>query len=530
MGRVKDSALVGFSSFLLVLSFPGFDLGFLAWIGLVPLLEALRGKTLKQTFILSFVCGMLFFMGIFYWILEVPGYTYLHHALLAIYLGSFFGSFGLLFSLISRRVGMSHALCAAPFVWICLEYIRSNLSFLALPWALLAHSQYHYPIITQIASIAGTYSISFLVVLVNSSLASLYWSTRTSRLTLSFPKGQMYGSQKGVRVLWTLTIISLIFTLIYGRITLSRPITGNEVRLSVVQGNIEQSKKWDSKHAKEIMKIYTRMTLEASKKPTDLIIWPETATPGSISRNPWLYMELKQIVINTKTPLLLGSARHQKFTAKKSKRPKYANSAYLIDSDPEVTKNQRYDKIRLFPFGEYLPYEKIIPWSFIKIRGIGSYKPGNEFTVFDLLEYRFGVTICWENAFPGLVRQFVRQGAQFMVNITNEARFGKTAAPYQLVPISVFRAVENRIYMVRCTNTGVSCIIDPYGRVVDRVKDGSGQDIFVRGFITGSVVPLESNTIYTRYGDIWLWVCIAGSMAFLVWVFLKKRKVPTSAA
>jgi apolipoprotein N-acyltransferase len=126
------------------------------------------------------------------------------------------------------------------------------------------------------------------------------------------------------------------------------------------------------------------------------------------------------------------------------------------------------------------------------------------------------VTICWENLFSDLVRQFVKRGAQFIVNITNEAWFGETAAPYQFLSMSVFRAVENRVYVVRCANTGISCFIDPCGRVVDRVKDENGRDIFVRGIVTGSVIPLESNTIYTRYGDWLVWL----SIAFFIFILL----------
>jgi len=142
------------------------------------------------------------------------------------------------------------------------------------------------------------------------------------------------------------------------------------------------------------------------------------------------------------------------------------------------------------PFGEYLPHEDVIPWSWIKAGAIGNYLPGTEYTVFQLPEGRLSVTICWENLFSNLVRQFVKRGAQFIVNITNEAWFGETAAPYQFLSMSVFRAVENRVYVVRCANTGISCFIDPCGRVVDRVKDENGRDIFVRGIVTGSVIPL----------------------------------------
>jgi apolipoprotein N-acyltransferase len=295
------------------------------------------------------------------------------------------------------------------------------------------------------------------------------------------------------------------------------------MKLSVVQGNIEQTKKWDPRYAKEIMQTYSELTLKASREQPALIVWPETATPGSIGLNPGLYSEIKNIAGKAGTYLLLGSAQHQKFEGKEGIGIQYLNSAYLIHPDPEMIKNQRYDKIRLFPFTEYLPFKKTIPWALINVRESGSYIPGKEFTVFELPAFRFGVTICWENIFPDLFRQFVRCGAQFMVNITNEARFGKTAAPYQLAAISVFRAVENRIFVIRCANSGVSCIINPYGRIVDRLKDQQGQDIFIRGLISGQVIPLESKTIYTQCGDWFVWVAIFGSVLFLSVSSVKTR-------
>ena len=185
---------------------------------------------------------------------------------------------------------------------------------------------------------------------------------------------------------------------------------------------------------------------------------------------------------------------------------------------------QRYKKIRLLPFGEYLPHENVIPWSFIRIPDIVGYIPGEDFTVFALPTFRFGVTICWESIFPDMVRQFVNRGAQFIINITNEAWFGKTAAPYQFVSMSVFRAVENRVFVVRCANTGVSCFIDPRGRVVDRVKDSNGQDIFVRGVKCSSVVPLDSRTLYTRYGDWLVWLSFVCSLAFILFASFRRHK------
>jgi apolipoprotein N-acyltransferase len=542
--------LVILSSSLLILSFPKFDLGFFAWVGLLPLLIAINGKSLKYGFFLSLLCGVLFFMGISHWIFEVPGYTVLHHAMLMTYLGLYFGLFGLAFNLISIRWGMTPALFSAPFTWVSLEFVRSNLDFLSLPWELLAHSQYQYPAIIQIASLTGTYSISFLIVMVNAALGAIiypYFSKFSGEKTppsLLLEKGGVTTSRSGAatapaltkgdaggfeinggrKSLLSLTALLIILTILYGQLAISKPIIGNKIKVSLVQGNIAQEKKWDRSYAREIMQTYAALTEEASKDQPVLIIWPETATPGAINLNPRLHFELREIVKKSGTYLLLGSAQHQKFEEKGAREFKYVNSAYLINPEPRIVKNQRYDKIRLFPFGEYLPYKEFIPWSYISVPDTGAYVSGKEFTVFETPAFRFGVTICWEDVFPDLFRQFVQRGAQFMINITNEAWFGKSAAPYQLVSISVFRAVENRVFVVRCTNTGVSCIIDPHGRIIDRVKDEKGQDIFVRGVMTGGIIPLDSKTIYTQYGDLFVWVAFLGTAIFLATAIMKGLK------
>jgi apolipoprotein N-acyltransferase len=529
---IHFSLAVG-SSFLLILSFPKFDFGFSAWIGLIPLLIAINKKELKSGFLLSLVCGMIFFLGIFYWILEIKGYTLLHHALLALYLGSYFAMFGLGFCFISRRWGTTPALFSTPFIWVTLEYVRGNLSFLALPWGFLAHSQYRYPVVIQIASIVGSYGISFLIVLVNAALAFLVLERLKSPLPLELCKVQGCHAPNVVHrptnrlpfLLITATSL-LLFTLLYGYFTITDTITGSKVKISLIQGNIEQPKKWDPKFAREIMQTYVQLTEEASKAESTLVVWPETATPGSISTNPALHMELRSLVKRTGTYLLLGSAQHRKFTKEKMKDIRYTNSAYLLDPRPKLVRNQTYDKIYLFPFGEYLPYREMIPWDLININPSGSdnYVSGTEFTVFKHPDFRFGVTICWENIFPDLVRQFVKQGAQCIINLTNEAHFGKTAAPHQLVSMSVFRAVENKVYVIRCANTGVSCIIDPNGRIVDRVKDDKGHDIFIRGILTGYIIPLESTTIYTQFGDVLVWITFIESAVFLFVALFKKRK------
>jgi apolipoprotein N-acyltransferase len=405
--HLRDFFLAPISSLLLVLSFPNFDQGFLAWVGLLPLLIAIHDKSLRYGFFLSLVSGILFFLGIFYWILEVQGYTLFHHGLLAVYLGLYFGLFGLVLKLISKRLSILAAFFAAPFIWVSVEYARSNLSFLALPWGLLAHSQYQYPMVIQIASITGTYGISFLIVLVNAALAAIVLSFRENLQTQRRSNCKIHPARplpndramvsplqkrnkggfeiyKARKIMAVTTALLMIFTLLYGYWDISKPVAGTEIKVSLVQGNIEQAKKWDPRYAQEIMEIYTRLTLEASKDRPAMIIWPETATPGSISLDLKINNGVRNIAKEAKTYLLVGSAQHQKFLEEEALKLKYSNSAYLIHPNPEMVRNQRYDKIRLFPFGEYLPFKEIIPWPFINVRDSGAYMPGTEFTIFKL--------------------------------------------------------------------------------------------------------------------------------------------------
>ena len=151
----------------------------------------------------------------------------------------------------------------------------------------------------------------------------------------------------------------------------------------------------------------------------------------------------------------------------------------------------------------------VVPWYWIEVPELANYLPGKDLTVFECSDFRFSATICWENLFPDLVREFVNQGAQLIINITNESWYRDTGGPYQFLAASVFRAVENGVYVLRCANTGVSCFIDPYGRIVDRVKDSEGRDTHVQGVLTQTVVPANSKTLYTRYGDWLVWISFA---------------------
>lgn len=474
---------------------------------------------------MGFLCGIPFFLGIFSWVLTVGKYAFLHHLILEFYLWTYFGIFGLLFCLITRRWRVEAAFISAPFLWVILEFIRANFFFLALPWGILGYSQHNNLPIIQIASFVGTYGISFLIVAVNAALAmmTIYCLQKVSLGKIIV--GLRYPVSGSVTFILAAFVASLFLVAYgYGKNSLSDEPNEEHLHISIVQGNIEQSKKWEKKYAAEIMRIYTDLTQKASENKPDLIVWPETATPWALNLDSRLKKQVADITKDSGTHLMLGSAQAQKFKLNDLKSAKFKNSVYLV-SPEGVYNEQRYDKIYLLPFGEYLPYSNKIPWHLLKVPEIGSYIPGKEFVVFSTPSARFSATICWENVFSDIFRRFVKNGAQFVVNITNEAWFGKTSAPYHFLSMSVLRAVENRVSVVRCANTGVSCFIDPCGRITDRVKGVHGADIFVRGVLTKPVMLSESKTLYTRYGEFFPKICGLISIIVLIAAIFRKRYI-----
>ena len=513
------------SGIALCAAFPPHNLSILAWIGMVPFFLTVAGRKPILALCLAWIWGAAFFLGLFTWILFVNGYTYLHHAILAIYLGAYFAIFGLLFATVSKYRGMLAAAAAAPFIWVTLEYLRSNLSFLALPWGLLAHSQYQVPFVIQVAALGGTYSVSFLIVLINAALAILLISL-FDRLHFKTPMRIPKIELKSATIFGATAVALLLMAAGYGFFIISTPLEGPKVKVAVIQGNIEQSQKWDKKFAPLIMRTYRELTITAARDNPDLIVWPETATPRAINTDAKLEKEVRQVAEAARTQLLLGSSQVYKFKKNDPKSAKVKNSAYLVPANPDLKISQQYDKIILFPFGEYLPYKDKIPWHYINVPDVGNYIRGKEFKVFRLPEFQFSVTICWEDLFSDFVRQFVKAGAQFIVNITNEAWFGPTGAPYQFVSMSVFRAVENRVFVIRCTNTGISCFIDPNGRIINTVRDKIGKEVFIRGVASSCIIPQNSSTVYTRFGDWFVWVSVLMSFSFLLLSLIKfKSKV-----
>ena len=492
------------SGILLVLSFPNFDLEFLAWFALVPLFYSLKDKSLLNSFFLGYLTGFISFLGILYWIV-VAVHTYgnipllpsiLILLLLILYLSLFIGTFTILLHLIQRRFGF-RMIILAPFLWVTLEYLRSFL-MTGFPWAYLGHSQYLNLPFIQIADITGVYGLSFIILWINVTLYLAFhqWPAK------KFPYREVL-----------ISVAILMGVLFYGYVKMGatdRQIAKNpRLKIGLAQGNVDQAVKWNESFQKETLQTYERLSLKMTKEKPDLIIWPETATPFFFQDAKQYQPLVLDIPVKTNAFLLFGSPSYR---VERGKVAHY-NSAYLAAPSGELV--GRYDKIHLVPFGEYVPLGEILSLGSLG-EGIGDFKSGKEIINLSLPQGKFGVLICFEIIFPDLCRQFVAKGANFLVTITNDAWFGRTSAPYQHFSIAVFRAIENRVFVARAANTGISGFIDPKGRIM---KEGG---IFTEEAISRVIHLSTQKTFYTLYGDVFAWVCSAATLLLLACAFLRK--------
>jgi apolipoprotein N-acyltransferase len=411
-----------------------------------------------------------------------------------------------------------------PSLWVILEYIRSHL-FTGFPWALLGYSQYLNLPIIQIADITGVWGVSFLVMMVNvliySVMCRAYCVLRQKQIIF-------------IRS-YFLPIFLILVSLIYGFYQLLNTQYSilNTLKISVIQGNIPQELKWDPEARDFIVDKYLSLTMQTAKDKPDLIIWPEAALPCVLEEAPVFYEKVKEFAKRIKTPLVLGAVT--------AKDENYYNSALFISSEGKLL--NRYDKLHLVPFGEYIPLKQILPF-LETIVPIGDITRGKEYTILELAsepvsqlasynrqtgkqanrQTKFSVLICFEDLFPELSRQFVKKGANFLVNITNDAWYKRSSAPFQHLQASVFRAVENRVYLARAANTGVSGFILPTGKIISLVQDESSRKIFVDGFATQDIfMPEWPFSFYTRYGDILPFVCLLFIIYSKIITFKNKR-------
>ena len=493
----KDLFLSLLSSILLILSFPNFNFWILSWFGFVPLFFTLKNKSKLKAFFLSYFTGIIFWFGIIYWLVHV---TLAGLIVLVLYLALYFGLFGLVVKSYELRV-KSYELLFIPSAWVLLEYLRSHL-FTGFPWALLGYSQYLNLPIIQIADITGVWGVSFLVMMIN----VLIYRVISYRLGVRSRKRE-----------FILPFLFFFLCLGYGFYKLSATPNSElrtPIKISVIQGNIPQELKWDISSKDFIIDEYLRLSRAALQDELGLIIWPEAALPVVLEEEPLYYEKVVGFIKGIHTPLLLGAVTKSNNL--------YYNSALLVSSEGELL--NRYNKLHLVPLGEYIPLRKIFGFLETAVP-IGDFTRGREYTVFTL-PTRFSVLICFEDLFPEISRGFVKRGADFLINITNDAWFQKTSSPYQHLAASVLRAVENRAFLVRSANTGISGFIAPSGKIISLVQDKMGRNIFINGYSTQEMLaPLEKNlSFYTRFGDMFILACFLFVLLYSILPSLRKQR------
>ena len=484
--------LAAISGILLVLIFPRFNFESLAWFAFIPLFSAIEAKTPQSAALLGFITGMVFYTWGLSWINNtlinygnLPSVvSFMVLGLLAAYL-SFYTA---LFCYLIRRVCKENRglfFLFAPVLWVSLEYLRSTHSEFGFSWLGLGYSQFKTLQVIQMAEITGVYGISWLIMLLN---AGLYLAWKTWR-----EPGNV-----GARFI-SVTLLVFACWWGYGSVVMDRPNTDKNSGLTVglIQGNVEQFMKWNPVFQKVVMGKYRDLTLVAAQSKPQLIVWPETAMPFYYNQHPVGTEFVNDLARQTQTPILFGSPHKEN----KDGHTTHYNSAYLV-SETGDTQN-RYDKIHLVPFGEFVPFRKLLFFVEKMVEMIGDFGRGKEATLFDVAGYKAGVSICYEIIFPDLIRQAVKNGADFLINITNDAWFGKSAASYQHMSMGALRAVENRVPIVRAANTGISGTIDANGALRDET------DLFVEAAKITKITPRQRGlTFYTAYGDVFSWICL----------------------
>jgi len=478
------------SGILLAVSLHPLGLGFLSFVSLIPFFAAVEaeveigeqqsaGKRLKRGFLFGYVFGLSMFLIMFYWILflssdqvTIPGLMIPALILMVMYLALFTGLFGACFLFVYARRPHFGIVASAVF-WTFGELLRAR-GVLGFPWGSLGYAVADYPALIQFASVASVAGVSFWIVLINYS-SWLCVSNRRWRGRVAFAVG-------------TLALFFLVF--LHGTATLEQGVYCDSLRVGIIQPNIDPKAKWDPELKDAHMQTYVQMTRMFSRCEPELVIWPETAAPCFLRHHPRFQQMVRQTAVADSVPILVGYPDWEQVEGGFI----YYNAAGLIGSNGRW--QGEYAKMHLVPFSETLPFED--RFEFLKRINFGQadFSSGEEYTLFEVDAKRFGVLICFESIFPELAREFVNRGADFLVNITNDGWFGKTAGPVQHASMAILRAVENRVPVARCANTGVSMIIDPYGRVLEKKR------LFLVSRICADVPMCQEEAFYTKHGRI----------------------------
>ena len=497
-----------------------------AWFALVPLLWAIlccakseTAKPLRSAFLLAYVCGVLWYAGNCYWIYDTmlihgglpPVVSVLLLLGFSLVLGAYFGLFGLCVALVRQRVGVKWALASAPFLWVALDLAGARIT--SVPWDQLGYSQVDNTILTQLAPWAGVYGITFVLIAGNALLAgALVFKARRAKI----------GSASVGLALMAVGVLGLNLH------ETKQPVTATAVlvqpNLDVAGDNIwNQPSVWNQ-HIDEFMRLAEEQCkayiagipqTDAPQGETmcppypahpDLVAWPESPAPYA-EADPRFQQSIAHVAGAVGAPVVVGSIGMD--PPQSGEMWQYYNSALIVGADG--LRVGRYDKTHLVPFGEYIPYKDLLFFARKLTGRVSEFSRGTERKVFRLNGHRYGVFICYESVFADEVRQFARFGAEALVNISDDGWYGDTSAPWQHLNMARMRAIENRRWLLRDTNNGVTAAIDPYGRVTQSIPRHTVDALPAQfGF-------RDDITFYTEHGDVFAWVCAILAVVLVGW-------------
>jgi apolipoprotein N-acyltransferase len=408
--------------------------------------------------------------------------------LLVAYLALYPALFSLVFGTLHEWLGVV-GIALVPAVWVATEFGRGYL-LTGFPWVLLGYSQVPVLPIAQFASLFGVFGVSGLVAFVNAALAcGIVGPTRRVRAAAVVSAAVVVGA-----------------VAVWGQARLhddQMTREGEPLRVALIQGDIPQVEKWDAARAAFILNRYLALSRAAAARGAVFLVWPESSTPFYFEEDAVGQSAIRQLAIDTHTYLLIGSDQVERGTP-----ARYYNAAFLIGPDGRTL--GVYRKMHLVPFGEYVPLRRLLFFASPLVKAVSDFSPGAEPVLLAVSGQYVSTSICYEIVYPDLVRRFVLDGARLLTTITNDAWYGWSSAPYQHFEQAAMRAIESGRYLARSANTGITAIVDPYGRVTARTA------MFEPGVVIGEVRLLSGFTFYARVGDVFAHVCIALTVLALV--------------
>ena len=491
----QSFGLPAIAGLILAFSFPPSPLGFLAWAALTPLILSLEGCSIGEAYRRGAVFALVFNALSMYFLAfnsgAAPPIAITSWVGLVVY-ATLISPLFLIPVALSLRKWKNWGVFSFPIFWTGFEYLKS-LGEIAWPWNIIPLSQSNYLAPMQMVSITGVWGLSFWVTGIN---ALIYLAVKRSTI-------------------WLLAVILWItIPFIAGNIALKHPPQPvSSVNVAIVQGNVVPEDKWANGLIYNIG-LYRNLTEEISG--AELIVWPESAVPTYLNMSLQARRILRGLAERMNAPIFTGALAL--FNEPEDIERRY-NSAFLIK--PDDSEIERFDKIHLVPFGERVPFQKLIP-SLGKLNfGQAEFTIGQDYHIFQIEGARFGAMVCYESIFPQIVRRFVADSADFLVNITNDGWYGKTVEPYQHALLTRFRSIESRRSMVRAANTGISYFTDAQGRFLARTK------MEIRDILQVELPIYDGFTFYQRFGDIFAYfiliICLFITILHIILGCLVKR-------